>query len=507
MKLSLFENGEFPTCPIHFNMARHTIGHSVDATKTALEVISHPGKVAENWTYAALQQAILTTAGGLQNMGIGKSDRVALFMGNSSYFPILFFATNAIGAIPVPLSTMLTDKELSDILTNLSPKLVCTDKPITWHTGAQLTGAAIKALRDSAPAEFADTLADDPAYIVYTSGTGGTPKAVVHAQRAAWARRMMWRDWYGLQSNDRVMHAGAFNWTYTLGAGLTDPWANGATSLIYTGEKSRGVWAELAAQHHPTLFAAAPGVYRQILSSDHDLSGKFVSLRHAISAGEKLPDSVMQGWNTRIAKPIYEALGMSEISTYISHGPNVTPRTGTAGLPQKGRKVAVLDANQHPVPIGEPGFLAVHRSDPGLFKNYLHHPAPTDEWFVTGDRVSMDTDGYITHLGRADDILNAGGYRVSSQEIAQTLLTLAGITDCAVLDLLVKQDTSVITAFYTGDQLSEIILKTHCQNTLAAYKCPRQFIHLDTLPRSENGKLLRAKLVQKYGWKDQHDNA
>ena len=102
-----------------------------------------------------------------------------------------------------------------------------------------------------------------------TSGSGGAPKGVLHAQRAAWARRMMWEGWYGLGPDDRMLHAGAFNWTYTLGAGLIDPLAAGATALIYTGPADRHVWPALAAAHGATIFAAAPGVYRQM----HDAPG------------------------------------------------------------------------------------------------------------------------------------------------------------------------------------------------------------------------------------------
>ena len=127
--------------------------------------------------------------------------------------------------------------------------------------------AEIAALRTAEPLAFAATGPDDPAYMVYTSGTAGRPKGVVHAQRAAWARRMMWDGWYGLRPDDRVLHAGAFNWTYTLGAGLTDPWAIGATALIYAGPADRAVWPRLCAAHGATIFAATPGVYRQMLEA------------------------------------------------------------------------------------------------------------------------------------------------------------------------------------------------------------------------------------------------
>src|SRR5690606_34959288 len=184
-----------------------------------------------------------------------------------------------------------------------------------------------------------------------TSGTGGRPKGVVHAQRAAWARRMMWDGWYGLGPGDRVLHAGAFNWTYTLGAGLTDPWAAGATALIHSGPPDRNIWPRLAALHAPTIFAAVPGVYRQMLDAP-DLRDGFASLRHGLSAGEALPRAVRGAWEGATGKPIYEALGMSEVSTYISFSPAHPTVPGRAGRPQIGRRVAVVNEDGSPVEVG-----------------------------------------------------------------------------------------------------------------------------------------------------------
>ncbi len=120
-------------------------------------------------------------------------------------------------------------------------------------------------MRHGERATYAPTAADDPAFLIYTSGTTAEPKGVLHAQRSALGRRPMYQGWYGLRPDDRVLHAGAFNWTFTLGTGLTDPWANGATAIIYTGERDPALWPRLIASTEATLFAAVPGVYRQIL--------------------------------------------------------------------------------------------------------------------------------------------------------------------------------------------------------------------------------------------------
>ena len=331
--------------------------------------------------------------------------------------------------MPVPLSSQLTVPEVAAILADLAPALILLGEGLALPEGlgVPVLGAAeTAALRDHPPADFAATAPDDPAFIVYTSGTSGRPKGVVHAQRAAWARRMMWDGWYGLTPDDRVLHAGAFNWTYTLGAGLTDPWAAGATALIYAGPPDRTVWPRLAAAHGATIFAAAPGVYRQMLDAP-GLGESFAGLRHGLSAGEALPAAVRSAWSAATGKPIYEAMGMSEISTYVSFAPARPTVDGATGFPQPGRRVAVLgEDGDAPVPRGSEGLLAVSRRDPGLMLGYWRRPEETaaafrGEWFVTGDRAVMREDGAIVSRGRADDLINAGGYRVSPAEIEAVL--------------------------------------------------------------------------------------
>lgn len=502
---ALFDAGPFTPCPEQFNLAAHTFAEAAVAPeRLALDVLSCPGEITERWTHGEMRAAVLRTAGGLVARGIGRGDRVLIRIGNSSDFPIVFFAANAIGAVPVPTSAMLTEHEIAGIIDDLEPALICLGEGLGLpDTPAPVAGPAeISEMRQASEAGFADTRAEDPAFMVYTSGTGGRPKGVVHAQRSAWARRMMWNGWYGLTREDRVLHAGAFNWTYTLGAGLTDPWARGAAALIYTGARDRHVWPALAEAHGATIFAAAPGVYRQMLGDETELARGFAGLRHGLSAGEALPRQVADAWTGATGKPIYEALGMSEVSTYISFSPERPPVAGRAGYPQSGRRVAILgERGEAPVACGTDGFLAVSRRDPGLMLGYWRRPDETQaafrgEWFLTGDRARMDPDGAITYLGRSDDMMNAGGFRVSPAEVEYVLLHHPGVAEAAVVEMPVRDDVTVITAYYipTHQPVPEAELEALCARELARYKCPRAFRPVETLPRSANGKLLRRQL-------------
>lgn len=502
--------GELP--PARFNMARYCLQASAAKwpDKVALIVVSHadePIEKAERWTYGALDDAVRRIAGGLLAEGFKPGERLMIRMHNTSDYALLFFGAIAAGLVPLPSSSQLTHFEAEFLLDDSAASSVAIASDMSVHTGDArvIDEAMVAKLKTYEPLEdYADTSADDPAFLVYTSGTSGRPKGVLHAQRSAWGRRPMYQGWYGLTSDDIVLHAGAFNWTYTLGVGLTDPWANGATTVLYIGEKDVQVWPKLLAQTGATLFAAVPTLYRQILKycdlSKHDLS----ALRHGLTAGEALSSVLLDHWREATGKELYEALGMSECSTYISTAPGMEIRVGSPGRPQPGRCVVALplDGGTEPLPVGETGLLAVHRSDPGLMLGYWRRPEEDaevfrGEWFVGGDLAAFDADGYMWYHGRADDVMNAMGYRVSPQEVEAALSKHPSVGEVAVTEIHVREDVSVIAAFIVpkeGATRDVASLEAFAKDALAAYKCPREYRFVDTLPRTPNGKVMRRAL-------------
>ncbi|MEM1266311.1 MAG: AMP-binding protein, partial [Pseudomonadota bacterium] len=452
----------------------------------------------EVWTAADLRAAVGGSIAGLIASGVGRGDRVLLRLGHSVDVPILFVAAAGLGAVPVPLAPDLTLGEVAAVRSATAPALVI-DGLGGVPDACPLAEAQRWRALPAAPA--ADTGADDPAYMVFTSGTGGAAKGVLHAHRAVWARRMMWDDWYGLQPGDRMLHAGAFNWTFTLGTGLMDPWAAGATALIYTGPPDRGVWAEIARRHGPTLFAGAPGVFRQLLGTGAVTPEAFAALRHALTAGEALPPMLAETWRRASGREIYEALGMSEVSTYISDRPD-----GRRALPQHGRRIAILEeAADTPAPRGTPGRLAVATSDPGLMLGYWREGAAvphSDPWFVTGDRALMGADGRIEFLGRTDTLLNAQGFRVAPEEVEAVIGRHPGVVEALVVALPVRAEVTILAAFVVADDnVTNEALDAHCRAHLARYKCPRAYHRLAALPRTARGKRDRAALVRAHGWR------
>ena len=502
--LPVADGGSPPPCPAPFNLAAYVLSRAeARADRVALAILGLSG--AERWSYARLRAAVMGTAAGLRAAGIGEGERVLLRLGNTVEFPVAFLGAIAAGIVPVPTSSQLTAREITAIARETEPAAVLgggAGIALPDHPAPVIGGAALAAMRDLAPLEPVPGDPDRPAYIVYTSGTSGTPRAVVHAHRAVWARRMMWEGWYGLHEDDRLLHAGAFNWTYTLGTGLLDPWAIGATALIPAAGVTPAQLPLLLRRHDATIFAAAPGVYRQMLAAG--TLPPLPKLRHGLSAGEKLPETLRARWEAETGCAIHEAFGMSECSTFVSGSPARPAPPGSLGYPQPGRRVAVVDEAGTPLPRGETGTLAIHRDDPGLMLGYLGQPEETaarfrGDWFLTGDAAHVEADGALVYHGRTDDMMNAGGYRVSPVEVEAALLEHAEVREAAAAEVRVKAEASVIAAFYVaGTDLDPAALSAHMSDRLARYKCPRLFLRVPELPRGANGKLLRRRLRDEY---------
>ena len=487
--------------PSPFNMAAHVLSQAgVRYDHPALIV---PG--LHTWTYGALEQAVRGLATGLLTRA-KPGERVLLRLGNTPDFPITYLACIAADLIPVPTSAQLTTREVDKMTAELNPALIVQDAGIAAASGdwQVLPQSDLAALMTLPPADYAMGDPNRPAYIVYTSGTSGHARAVVHAHRAIWARQMMWDGWYGLTPDDRLLHAGAFNWTYTLGTGLMDPWSIGATAIIPASETDAVTLPALMAQHGATLFAAAPGVYRRMLRQP---LCTIPTLRHGLSAGEKMPATLRAAWIDQTGTAVHEAFGMSECSTFISGSPARPAPDGALGFAQPGRQIALIG----PDGPGAHGQIAIHRSDPGLMLGYFGQPEESaarysGEWFLTGDEATQDADGAITYAGRADDMMNAGGTRVSPVEVESVLSQHPDITEVACAEVRISDSLSLIAAFYTGpDVIEDGALTAFAAAQLAAYKVPRVYVHRATLPRGANNKLLRRALRTE--WEAAHGQA
>ena len=491
-------------------------------------------------TYKDLAEAASRFAQLLRNLGVNREDRVLIRLPNSLAYPTAFLGTMKRGAIAVPTSTLLTAEEVLYLARDSGATVLVTDKAM-WaglrdklhgldnlryvllagegvpgsysSNGLEALGleAALAAIDTWAPPH--NTRCHDPAYLVYTSGTTGYPKGVLHAHRAMIGREPAAKYWFDFGTEgapevantpDRIVHSGKFNWTYVLGSGLMDPLYRGKTVIVHEGRNDAEGWIRLIAKHSATLFIGVPTIYRQILQKTSSTAADVPSLRHCMSAGEHLSDEMLGLWKERFGVEIYEAVGMSECSYYLSENKHRPIRPGSAGFPQPGHGVKLLDPETlREVAIGAEGMICIPDDDPGIFLRYWNLPDETakafkERWFLTGDFARLDEDGYVWFLGRKDDIINSFGYRVSPHEIERVMKNHPAVADCAATGEEIGPDKVLVVAYvvlHPGDETPADALLAFARKHLAAYKAPKIIYLVPDFPRTKNGKIMRQKLA------------
>ena len=290
-----------PPCPEQFNLANYILeAGQITPDKIALRV--YEAGMPRRYSYAELTKAVLGAATGFHDAGIRGGDRVMMRIGSTVDFPVTFLALAAMDAIPMPTSIALSHIETLGLIKTTSPSAVIFDptSPLQGFSRLQIDVTQVRTFANYPPTTPIMGNSNRPGYIIFTSGTSGHPRAVLHAHRAVWARRMMWECWYDLGSSDIMMHTGALNWTYTFGTGILDPWAIGATAVIPNMQKPEGIWDIMRAEE-ATIFAATPGIYRRLIASPS--AGNVPTLRHGLSAGDTLPEKLRTAWKTQTNTP------------------------------------------------------------------------------------------------------------------------------------------------------------------------------------------------------------
>ncbi len=517
--------------PEEFNIGQVcTNPESVDDPENHIAIIvDNNHRAGEQLTYAQLRVESDRFGHGLLSNGIQAGDRVMLWLPNCLEFPIAFFGCLKIGAIAVPVSTMLTGEEIEYLLTDSGASLLVTTGTLLNRldeNNSSLNALSSVVIVDGEGRSDADdsivsqsfneflaqgdgrpcisnTRANDPAYLVYTSGTTGFPKGVLHAHRALLGRTPAAEYWFDYgQENDRILHSGKFNWTYVLGTALMDPLFQGKTVVVYEGQATAETWMALVAKYGCTIFIGVPTIYRQILQKTQASSELVPTLRHCMCAGEHLSDDVLNAWKERFKLEIYEAIGMSECSYYLSQSTRYPIKAGSAGLPQPGHKLSLLDDRMQPVADNQEGMLCIRLDDPGLFIEYWQKPEETKAnrrggFFLTGDYARRDEDGYIWFMGRKDDIINSFGYRISPMEVERVMKGHPDVADCVATEENVGPDKTILVCFIInkeGQNVSEAELIRYAGEHLASYKVPKKIRLVDSFPRTPNGKVLRGTL-------------
>lgn len=477
-----------------------------------------------SWTYAELQDKVNRIANVLvHDLGLVPGNRILLRGGNSPMMAACLLATMKAGLVAVPTMPLLRASELATILDkgHISAALCdsllaqelehCMTAEHAHHVPAlrqmiQFRSAAADGLEQRMQKRGGDfsahpTSRDDVCLIAFTSGTTGKPKGTMHFHRDVLAMCDLFpRHVLKMSENDVVCGTPPIAFTFGLGGLLAFALRYAASTVLIEKHTPQSL-LETMTKYQATQCYTAPTFYRQMaaLAAQVDLS----ALKHAVSAGEALPDATRQRWKQATGQEITDGIGGTEmIHIYISSGGNKV-RAGSIGQVVPGYTAQIVDDNMQPVPPGTVGRLAV-RGPTGC--KYLDDPRQQDYvkagWNLPGDTFVMDVDGYFSYQARNDDMIISAGYNIAGPEVEDALLQHPAVAECAVVGIPDEDRGQIVQAFVVlkpglhGNETMAVDLQEHVKKSIAPFKYPRKVVFMDNLPRTETGKLQRFRLRQ-----------
>lgn len=464
-------------------------------------------------SYAELDARVRRFASVVRGLGVHRGERVAFVLLDGLSLATGFLGAIAAGAVAVPINTLLKPQDHRAIVLDCEPRLVVVDPrvirseslgdlgdDVTVWTVDELEAALARA---EPVAAYADTHRDAFAFFLYSSGTTGRPKGVVHLQHDMW----VCCETYGktvleTAPSDRAFSVAKLFFAYGLGNALYFPLHVGATTVLAESRPSPEVVFAQVAAHRPTLFFGVPTAYANMLAAmDAGAAYDFSSVRRCVSAGEALPGPVLARWKERTGLDILDGIGSTEICHVFLSNRHGDVRPGSSGKPVEGYVLRLVDENGHEVPRGELGDLVVDGDSTAAL--YWNQHEVTKRTIVgssirTGDKYRQDEDGYFFHAGRSDDMIKAGGIWVSPVEVEATLMAHPAVLECAVVGIAdhdgLEKPHAYVTLRDRDAGSVEDLLRAFVKERLAPYKCPRTITVVGELPKTATGKVQRFAL-------------
>jgi benzoate-CoA ligase len=498
--------------------------------------LSHPGRAAilgepVPVSYGELASLTRRVSMALSREGIAPGERVLIVLPDSVEFIAAFLGVVAIGAVAVPVNPMAREPDYAHYLRDSGAKLVIVHElaladfvpaargfrtssivVVGQISGGEKSAAPAGCLRwnkwlpvSAEHKATRHTLATDTAFFLYTSGSGGTPKAAVHQHKDMLVTsRSFAHGILGITAEDRTYSVSKLFFAYGLGNGMYFPLSAGAATVLDPERPKPERTAALLVTYRPTLFFAVPTFYSALLrAAEQGLPVDFSSVRLAVSAGERLPPEILEKFKARFGLEILDAIGSTEmLHMFLSPEPG-RGRPGSCGFPVPGYEAKIVDDAGAPVPQGEIGNLWVKGGS--AFSEYWNIPELTartklGEWVVTGDKFFTDVDGYYHYCGRADDMMKVSGMWVAPTEVENALLGHPSVAEAAVVAVIETSGLTRPLAFVVippdvaptpalADDLRQFV-----RGKLAGYKCPAEIKFLDALPKTATGKIQRFRL-------------
>ncbi len=489
-----------------FNASTWLVDRNVDEGRgSRLAVTGAGGQL----TYAQLADRVSRAGAALQTHGVRPEERVVLFAADGPGLLAGILGAMRIGAVAVPVSTMLTTGELAALLRDARTRLLVVTEEFaaTARTAAALAPEVqsvvdvreLAADGESAPYPTWD---DSPALWLYTSGTTGRPKAAMHRHaNIRHVAELYGRQVLAVRPDDRCLSVAKLFFAYGIGNSAFFPLSVGGCAVLDPSRPTPASMTRLLLAERPSLFFAVPTFYAALLAADVPPIA-FGSVRLAVSAGEPLPAELYRRFVERYGVDILDGIGSTEaLHIFISNRPGDV-RPGSTGRPVPGYDVVIRDEDGRAVPPGEPGTLFVRGPSTAVgywCRTDLSRQVFQGDWLCTGDSYLASDDGYYTYLGRTDDMIKAGGMWVSPTEVEARLLEHPSVGQAAVVavpdeDGLDKPVAAVVPT--TGAAVSPDELIAFCREGLAAYKRPRAVLVVDALPMTATGKLQRFAIRQ-----------
>jgi len=509
-----------PAIPSRFNVAAALLQRRLADDGGRRVAIEHDGR---SWTYAEIGDLVNRAGNALRSLGVAREQRVLIVLPDSPAFVAAYLGTMAIGAVAVPCNTFFGPPEYDYFLKESRAAVVVTtpellarmesslgpDQPVILvggDAGGPPRHAWSPLIERSSPALTpADTHRDEAAFWLWTSGSTGAPKAAVHLhQHPVWCSTQYGEGVIGVRPTDRTFSAAKLFHAYGLGNSLFFPFWTGATSILFSGRALAEDVYRVIDRQRPTIFFGVPTLFAALLQvPDVETRFNLSSLRFCVSAGEPLPAELYERWQARFGLEIVDGLGSTELlHMYVSARPGRI-RPGSSGMPVPGYEVRILNDRDEPLGPNQVGDLYV--KGPSAAIGYWNRRDQTKqkmrgEWFASGDKYSVDADGYYWYAGRSDDMFKVGGEWVSPIEIESVLIRHESVLECAVVGWEAEPGVLKPKAFVvlrngrkgSGELASD--LQAFVRANAAHYKCPRMVEFLDELPKTATGKIQRFKL-------------